>query len=85
MTTTDQAALFAPDDPPRPVASGVPATPTDPARNDAALTGDGYRWLTATLPAPTAPACEHCSRPMVLPTTAPVLWACPVCHPEEAR
>ena len=51
---------------------------------DTALAGDGYAWLAALLPAPQAPACEACGTPMRLPAGAPVLWACPRCHPGEA-
>lgn len=51
---------------------------------DAALAGDGYAWLKAMLPAPQAPACEACETLMRLPAGAPVLWACPACHPAEA-
>ena len=51
---------------------------------EAALAGDGYAWLAALLPAPQAPACEACGTPMRLPAGAPVLWACPRCHPGEA-
>jgi hypothetical protein len=51
---------------------------------DTALAGDGYAWLAALLPAPQAPACEACGTVMRLPAGAPVLWACPCCHPGEA-
>ena len=56
----------------------------DLAALEAALAGDGYAWLADLLPAPQAPACEACGTPMRLPTGAPVLWACPRCHPGEA-
>lgn len=69
--------------PPAPV-TGVRASCHDPAASDAALAGDGYRWLAALLPDPQAPACERCGRLMVLPAAVPVLWACPACHPGEA-
>jgi len=64
--------------------SGVPAVQRDPAASDAALAGDGYSWLSTLLPAPQAPACDRCRTPMRLPAAAPVLWACPACHPAEA-
>jgi len=51
---------------------------------ESALAGDGYAWLAALLPAPQAPACDACGTPMRLPAGAPVLWACPACHPAEA-
>jgi hypothetical protein len=83
---TQQPGLFTdlPEQAPA-VASGIGATRTDPAASDAALTGDAYGWLTELLPTPAAPACERCEGAMVLPVTAPVLWTCPICHPQEAR
>lgn len=80
------AALFDFDPAPAPEeqVSGARAGQFDPAAWDAALSGDGYGWLAGLLPEPTAPACERCARPMRLPVAAPVLWACPACHPEEA-
>jgi hypothetical protein len=56
----------------------------DLAALETALAGDGYAWLAALLPAPQAPACEACGTLMRLPAGAPVLWACPACHPAEA-
>lgn len=85
MTSTGElfdAAALVPA--PAPVA-GVPGECRSPAASDAALTGDGYRWLAALLPDPAAPACERCGTVMRLPAAAPVLWACPACHPQEAR
>jgi hypothetical protein len=79
-----QAALFAVDAAPAAPVSGVPAGVRDPAACDAALTGDGYRWLADLLAAPQPPACEGCGRPMSLPAAVPVLWACPACQPGEA-
>ena len=64
--------------------SGIPAGRFHPAANDAALTGDGYGSLADLLPAPQPRACEGCGRPMFLPATAPVLWACAACQPVEA-
>ncbi|MGW4640777.1 hypothetical protein ACWEN6_19745 [Sphaerisporangium sp. NPDC004334] len=80
-----QATLFALDPSADAPVSGVPYLGTDPAASDAALAGDGYGWLAAALPAPTAPPCSACHRPQILPTSAPVLWTCPRCHPLEAR
>lgn len=79
---TDQIGLFTADTPPT-VASGIRATRTDPTVSDATLTGDGYGWLMSLLPAPEPQACETCGTVMVLPASAPVLWTCPTCHPEE--
>jgi len=84
MTTPAQAALFAVEAEPAAPICGVPAGRFDPAAYDAALTGDGYRWLAALLPAPQPPPCEGCGQPMTLPAAAPVLWACPSCQPAEA-
>jgi hypothetical protein len=67
------------------VASGVGAARIDPAVSDAALTGDSYGWLAELLSAVAPPECERCSGPMELPATAPVLWTCPACHPQEAQ
>ncbi len=64
--------------------TGVAGECRSPAASDTALTGDGYRWLADLLPAPAAPACERCRTVMRLPAAAPVLWACPACHPGEA-
>ena len=75
------AAGLAPADLP---VSGVPAVRRDPAASDAALAGEGYGWLAAMLPAAQAPACDRCRTLMRLPAAAPVLWACPACHPAEA-
>jgi hypothetical protein len=82
--TTSQATLFAAEPAPAEPVSGVPAGRYDPAAYDAALTGDGYGWLAHLLGSPQPPACEGCGQPMVLPAAAPVLWACPACHPGEA-
>ena len=84
MTAAEPAALFTCDPAPAEPVSGVPAGRFDPAAYDAALTGDGYGWLAALLAAPQPPACEGCGQPMSLPAAAPVLWACPACHPQEA-
>jgi hypothetical protein len=83
-TAEHQAALFAMDAAPAAPVSGAPAGRYDPVAYDAALTGDGYGWLADLLTAPQAPACEGCGQPMSLPAAAPVLWACPACHPGEA-
>jgi hypothetical protein len=64
--------------------SGVPASRFDPAAYDATLTGDRYEWLTDLLANPQPPACQSCGHLMSLPAAAPVLWACPACHPAEA-
>lgn len=64
--------------------SGVPGGRFDVAACDAALAGDGFGWLEALLPVPQPPVCESCGQPMRLPAAAPVLWACPACHPQEA-
>ena len=64
--------------------TGIPAARFDPAAYDAALTGDRYGWLTDLLASPQPPACPTCGQPMSLPAAAPVLWACPACHPAEA-
>jgi hypothetical protein len=84
MTAPAQAALFTVQAEPAPPVSGVPAGRFGPAAYDAALTGDGYGWLADLLPAPQPPACQACGQPMMLPSAAPVLWACPACHPGEA-
>ncbi len=84
MTGPAQAALFTVETEPAAPVSGVPSGRYDPAAYDAALTGDGYGWLADLLPGPQPPACERCGRPMSLPAAAPVLWACPACHPGEA-
>jgi hypothetical protein len=79
-TLFDTAAIT-----PEPVpVTGLPGRQHDPAASDAALAGDGYGWLAAMLPAPGAPACAGCGQVMRLPAAAPVLWACPACHPQEA-
>jgi hypothetical protein len=84
MTATARGALFdvAPQAPA--AVCGVPGGRPDPAAYDAALAGDELGWLAALLPEPVAPACERCGQPMTLPAAAPVLWACPACHPQEA-
>jgi hypothetical protein len=83
--TTDNSLFDAAALVPGPVpVAGVPGETRDPAASDAALAGDGYGWLAALLPAPAAPPCEGCGTAMQLPATAPVLWACPRCHPGEA-
>jgi hypothetical protein len=84
MSGPAQTALFAVEVAPAEPVSGVPADRFCPAAYDAALTGDGYGWLADLLPAPRPPACERCGQPMTLPAAAPVLWACPACHPAEA-
>ena len=84
MTGPEQAALFTADTAPAAPVSGVTAGRYGPAAYDAALTGDGYGWLAGLLAAPQPPACEGCGQPMCLPAAAPVLWACPACHPQEA-
>ena len=83
-TPGSQTALFTVEPAPVAPVSGVLAGRFDPAAYDAALTGDGYGWLANLLPAPQPPACDGCGRPMRLPAAAPVLWACPACHPGEA-
>ena len=81
---TEQPGLFTEAPAPLPAtASGVRRASTDPAANDAALTGDGYQWLRELVTPPPAPTCERCGRVMVLPASAPVVWACPTCNPEE--
>ena len=84
MTAPAQTALFTVEAAPAAPVSGVSAGRFDPAAYDAALTGDGYRWLADLLTAPQPPACEGCGQPMSLPAAAPVLWACPACQPAEA-
>jgi ribosomal protein L37AE/L43A len=84
MTAPAQAALFTVEAEPAAPVSGVPAGRFGPAAYDAALTGDGYGWLSDLLSGPQPPACEGCGQPMSLPAAAPVLWACPACHPREA-
>jgi len=79
-----QAALFTAEPVPAAPVSGVPAGRFDPAASDAALTGDGYGWLADLLASPQPPVCEACGQVMSLPAAAPVLWACPACHPQEA-
>ena len=56
----------------------------DLAALDDVLAGHGYAWLADLLPAPQAPGGDACGTPMRLPAAAPVLWACPACHPAEA-
>jgi hypothetical protein len=82
MTAPAQDALFTVEPVPAEPVSGMPAGRFGPAAYDAALTGDGYGWLADLLPASQPPACA-CGRPMSLPGAAPVLWACPACHPGE--
>jgi hypothetical protein len=84
MTTPAQPALFDADPPAEARVTGVPAGRFDPAASDVALAGDAFRWLADLLPAPQPPACQACGQPMSLPAAAPVLWACPACHPQEA-
>jgi hypothetical protein len=85
VSTPSQDTLFGDDIAGTPAAvSGAHANRPDPAASDAALAGDGFGWLAALLPAPAPPACESCGRAMALPAGAPVLWACPACHPGEA-
>jgi hypothetical protein len=79
-----QEALFGDDAVPCRAVSGVPARHYDPAASDAGLAGDGYGWLAGLLPGPQPLSCEGCGQPMSLPAAAPVLWACPACHPQEA-
>ncbi len=83
MTTPAQPALFDADPAAEAPATGVPTGRFDPAAYDVALAGDGYGWLADLLPASQPPACEGCEQPMSVPATAPVLWACPACHPQE--
>jgi len=87
MTTAEaQPELFlaaAVTGPAEPV-TGIPAGRFDPVASDTALAGDGYGWLTDLLASPQPPLCETCGHPMSLPAAAPVLWACPACHPGEA-
>jgi hypothetical protein len=84
MTVPEQEALFTVEAEPAATVSGMPAGRFEPDAYDAALAGDGYGWLAGLLPAPRPPACEGCGQPMSLPAAAPVLWACPACHPGEA-
>jgi hypothetical protein len=84
MTAPAQDALFDAEPAAQPPVTGVAAGRFDPAAYDAALAGDGYGWLAALLPAPQPPPCEGCGLPMALPATAPALWACPACHPQQA-
>ena len=86
MITEAQPELFpaaAVTGPAKPV-SGIPAGRFDSAASDTALAGDGYGWLTDLLASPRPPLCETYRHPMSLPAAAPVLWACPACHPGEA-
>ncbi len=84
VTGTEPAVLFDLDPAPAEPVSGVRAGRFGPADYDAALTGDGYGWLAGLLGSPQPPGCESCGQPMSLPAAAPVLWACPACHPREA-
>ena len=84
MSAPRQTALFTVEAAPAVPVSCAPAGRFDPAASDAALTGDGYGWLAGLLGTPQPPACEPCGQPMSLPAAAPVLWACPSCHPQEA-
>jgi len=84
VTAAEPAALFDLAPAPAEAVSGVPAGRFDPAAWDAALAGDGYGWLAEMAGTPHPPSCEGCGQPMVLPAAAPVLWACPACHPQEA-
>jgi hypothetical protein len=83
VTAPEPAALFDLAPASAEPVSGIPAGRFDPATYDATLTGDGYDWLNGLLAAPQPPACEGCGQPMSLPAAAPVLWACPACHPDE--
>jgi hypothetical protein len=83
MTGPAQDALFDAEPAARAPVTGVPAGRFDPATYGAALAGDGYGWLAGLLAAPQPPTCERCGQPMSLPSGAPVLWACPACHPKE--
>ena len=69
---------------PAELVTGIRAGRFDPAAYDTALTGDRYGWLTDLVASPQPPACQTCGHPMSLPAAAPVLWACPACHPAEA-
>jgi hypothetical protein len=85
MNGTDgQATLFTAEPVPAAPVSGIPAGRFDPAASDTALAGDGLGWLADLLASPQPPACSACGHPMRLPAAAPVLWACPACHPGEA-
>jgi hypothetical protein len=84
ITAPEPATLFDLAPAPAEPVSGVPAGRFSPADYDAALTGDGYGWLADLLSSPQPPPCESCGQPMSLPAAAPVLWACPACHPQEA-
>jgi len=84
MTAPAQATLFDAEPIAEAPVTGVPAGQFDPAAYDAALAGDGYGWLADLLGSPRPPACGTCGQPMRLPAAAPVLWACPACHPQEA-
>jgi len=83
MSAPGQTALFTAETTPAEPVSGVPAGRFSPAASDAALTGDGYAWLADLLGSAQPPACEACGQSMHLPGAAPVLWACPACHPGE--
>jgi ribosomal protein L37AE/L43A len=84
VTAPEPAALFDLTPAPAEPVSGVPAGRFGPAAYDTALTGDDYGWLADLLGSPQPPSCERCGQPMTLPAAAPVLWACPACHPGEA-
>ncbi|MEV0826395.1 hypothetical protein [Nonomuraea rubra] len=84
-TTSEHPPLFALGSDTAPSITGISYAAADPAVSDAALAGDGYDWLAAVLPVPRPPSCPACRHSMVLPSTAPVLWACLRCYPEEAR
>jgi hypothetical protein len=84
MNAPEQAELFAVEATPATAVSGIAAGRPDPGAYDTVLAGDGYGWLADLLSAPQPPVCERCGTPMVLPAAAPVLWACPACHPQEA-
>ncbi len=84
VTMGEPAALFDLAPAPAEPVTGIPAGRFDPAAYDAALTGDGYDWLTGLLASPQPPVCPSCGQPMRLPPAAPVLWFCPACYPAEA-
>jgi hypothetical protein len=84
VTTVTAPALFDLAPAPAEPVSGVPAGQFDPAAYDTALTGDGYGWLADLLGSPQPLPCGTCGQSMTLAAAAPVLWACPACHPGEA-
>jgi hypothetical protein len=84
MIAPAQDALFDAEPAAEAPVTGVPAGQFSTAPYDAALAGDGYGWLVDMLGSPQSSSCERCGQPMRLPAAAPVLWACPACHPREA-